>query len=188
MSTGTSALLRSAVMEALGGIIGTIGLVVAGVGIWGLWKGRVGWAHLSSRGIAGGALAGGLVVTSIGGSLIPDEEPIANRQTTTSEAVTTTMATTTTVLTTTTTPPVTTPRPTIPRATTPPTAPPVTTVPSGSCHPSYTGACVPIASDVDCGGGSGNGPAYVYEKRFRVVGPDEYGLDGNDNDGIACES
>ena len=54
------------------------------------------------------------------------------------------------------------------------------------CHPSYSGACVPIASDVDCGGGSGNGPAYVYDKGFEVVGPDEYGLDA-DGDGIACE-
>ena len=29
------------------------------------------------------------------------------------------------------------------------------------CDPNYSGACVPIASDVDCAGGSGNGPAYV---------------------------
>lgn len=29
------------------------------------------------------------------------------------------------------------------------------------CDPNYSGACVPIASDVDCEGGSGNGPAYV---------------------------
>src|SRR5262249_2690692 len=28
------------------------------------------------------------------------------------------------------------------------------------CDPNYSGACVPIASDVDCAGGSGNGPAY----------------------------
>ena len=28
------------------------------------------------------------------------------------------------------------------------------------CDPNYSG-CVPIASDVDCAGGSGNGPAYV---------------------------
>jgi len=57
------------------------------------------------------------------------------------------------------------------------------------CHPSYAGACVPTGfSDVDCAGGSGNGPGYVSEKRFRVIGPDVYGLDGNDKDGIACES
>ncbi|MDQ4097281.1 MAG: hypothetical protein M3144_05360 [Actinomycetota bacterium] len=46
---------------------------------------------------------------------------------------------------------------------------------------------MPIASDVDCGGGSGNGPEYVYDKNFRVVGPDVYDLDRN-NDGIACET
>ena len=56
--------------------------------------------------------------------------------------------------------------------------------PSSECHPSYTGECVPITSDVDCRGGSGNGPEYV--GRVTVVGPDEYGLD-NDNDGIGCE-
>lgn len=53
------------------------------------------------------------------------------------------------------------------------------------CHPSYEGACVPIASDVDCAGGSGNGPAYV-RGPVRVVGPDVYGLD-RDGDGIGCE-
>ena len=59
---------------------------------------------------------------------------------------------------------------------------------SGGCHPSYSGACVPTGfSDVDCAGGSGNGPGYVSGKRFQVVGPDVYGLD-NDSDGVACES
>ncbi|MFY1653131.1 G5 domain-containing protein [Solwaraspora sp. WMMB762] len=53
------------------------------------------------------------------------------------------------------------------------------------CHPSYTGACVPFASDVDCAGGSGNGPAYV-SGPVRVVGQDVYGLD-RDGDGVACE-
>jgi hypothetical protein len=43
------------------------------------------------------------------------------------------------------------------------------------------------AVDVDCAGGSGNGPVYVYVKNFQVVGPDVYGLD-SDHDGIACES
>jgi resuscitation-promoting factor RpfB len=56
-----------------------------------------------------------------------------------------------------------------------------------TCHPSYEGACVPIASDVDCAGGSGNGPEYV-DGPVYLIGPDEYGLDGNDNDGIGCES
>jgi len=40
--------------------------------------------------------------------------------------------------------------------------------------------------DVDCAGGSGNGPYYV-EGPVEVVGPDEYGLDA-DHDGIGCES
>ena len=61
------------------------------------------------------------------------------------------------------------------------------TVPTG-CHPSYTGACLPPdASDVDCAGGSGNGPVYATEKGFGVVGPDVFDLD-RDGDGIACES
>jgi resuscitation-promoting factor RpfB len=54
------------------------------------------------------------------------------------------------------------------------------------CHPNYSGACVPIASDVDCAGGSGNGPAYV-EGPVRIIGRDVYDLDGNDNDGVGCE-
>lgn len=53
-----------------------------------------------------------------------------------------------------------------------------------NCDPNYTG-CVPIASDVDCGKGSGNGPAYLYET-VQVIGRDIYDLD-RDNDGWACE-
>ncbi len=54
------------------------------------------------------------------------------------------------------------------------------------CDPNYKGACVPIASDVDCAGGSGNGPAYV-EGPVTVVGTDIYDLD-RDNDGVGCET
>ena len=53
------------------------------------------------------------------------------------------------------------------------------------CDPNYAGACVPVAPDVDCAGGRGNGPAYV-QGPVRVVGRDIYGLD-RDNDGIGCE-
>ncbi len=56
--------------------------------------------------------------------------------------------------------------------------------PAGGCDPNYT-PCVPIASDVDCAAGSGNGPAYV-QGRVTVIGEDIYGLDA-DNDGIGCE-
>lgn len=53
------------------------------------------------------------------------------------------------------------------------------------CDPNYSGACVPIASDVDCAGGSGDGPAYVYGV-VRVVGVDIYDLDRN-GDGFGCD-
>jgi resuscitation-promoting factor RpfB len=54
-----------------------------------------------------------------------------------------------------------------------------------NCHASYTGKCVPIASDVDCAGGSGNGPAYV-SGPVTVIGADIYDLD-RDGNGIGCE-
>lgn len=64
-----------------------------------------------------------------------------------------------------------------------PVAPPVAL--ASNCHPSYEGACLdPSASDYDCSGGSGNGPEYT--GYVRVVGYDEYGLDG-DGDGQGCE-
>ncbi|MDQ3480315.1 MAG: hypothetical protein M3423_03130, partial [Actinomycetota bacterium] len=67
-----------------------------------------------------------------------------------------------------------------------PPPPPLPAVPpgAGGCDPNYSG-CVPIASDVDCAGGSGNGPAYV-EGPVDVLGSDPYGLDA-DSDGLGCE-
>ncbi|MGW4462979.1 G5 domain-containing protein [Micromonospora sp. NPDC004704] len=59
-----------------------------------------------------------------------------------------------------------------------------TKVESKKCDPNYSG-CVPIASDVDCAGGSGNGPAYVTGP-VRVIGSDIYDLD-RDNDGYGCD-
>jgi hypothetical protein len=56
---------------------------------------------------------------------------------------------------------------------------------SSGCDPNYSGGCVPIASDVDCSGGSGNGPEYV-RGPVTVVGSDIYDLD-RDNDGLGCE-
>lgn len=55
---------------------------------------------------------------------------------------------------------------------------------SSNCDPNYSG-CVPIASDVDCAGGSGNGPAYI-SGPVQVIGSDIYGLD-RDGDGWGCE-
>lgn len=54
------------------------------------------------------------------------------------------------------------------------------------CDPNYSGACVPIASDVDCASGSGNGPAYV-QGPVTVVGTDIYDLD-RDGNGTGCEN
>ena len=59
-----------------------------------------------------------------------------------------------------------------------------TAAPASKCHPNYSG-CVPVASDVDCAGGTGNGPAYV-QGPVRVLGADVYGLDADD-DGVGCE-
>ncbi|HEY8481749.1 MAG TPA: G5 domain-containing protein [Spirillospora sp.] len=60
----------------------------------------------------------------------------------------------------------------------------VGTKPARRCDPNYSG-CVPIARDVDCAGGSGDGPAYV-SGPVRVIGSDVYDLD-RDGDGIACD-
>lgn len=76
-----------------------------------------------------------------------------------------------------------TPVPTV-AATPRPTAVPAPTAAQSQCDPNYSG-CVPIASDVDCAGGSGNGPAYV-RGPIRVIGSDIYGLD-RDGDGVACQ-
>jgi uncharacterized protein DUF2510 len=89
-------------------------------------------------------------------------------------------------------PPTTVPRPTAPPTTPttpapPPTPPPAAEplAPASGCDPNYS-PCVPIASDVDCANGSGNGPAYV-NGPVTVIGQDIYGLDSN-GDGIGCES
>lgn len=65
-------------------------------------------------------------------------------------------------------------------------AAPVTLVPQagGECDPNYSG-CVPIDTDVDCAGGSGNGPSYA-DGPVEVIGTDIYDLDSN-GDGFACE-
>jgi hypothetical protein len=53
-----------------------------------------------------------------------------------------------------------------------------------ACHPSYT-PCIPEGSDdVDCAGGTGDGPRYV-QGPVQVHGTDEYRLD-TDHDGVGC--
>ena len=55
--------------------------------------------------------------------------------------------------------------------------------PSSNCTPGYS-PCLPPASDYDCAGGTGDGPAYT--GFVRVTGSDPYGLD-SDGDGFGCE-
>lgn len=55
---------------------------------------------------------------------------------------------------------------------------------TAKCDTNYSG-CVPVASDVDCKPGSGNGPAYL-STPVKVLKKDIYRLDA-DHDGIACE-
>ena len=56
--------------------------------------------------------------------------------------------------------------------------------PGMGCDPNYD-PCVPMATDVDCEGRGGNGPAYV-KGPVNVVGRDIYGLD-RDGNGKGCE-
>lgn len=56
---------------------------------------------------------------------------------------------------------------------------------NGNCTSGYS-PCIPVGSDVDCAGGSGNGPRYVSGPVY-VTGSDPYDLD-RDGDGIACEA
>lgn len=81
-------------------------------------------------------------------------------------------------------PPPPTPTP-VPPPPTPIPAPP-TPVPQAAagCTPGYS-PCIPQGSDVDCAGGSGNGPRYVAGP-ITVTGSDPYRLDSN-NDGVGCE-
>jgi hypothetical protein len=62
----------------------------------------------------------------------------------------------------------------------PPTEAPPPPPPS-NCSPSYPDVCIPPPPpDLDCG--------QIPHRRFRVLPPDPHGFDGNDNDGLGCES
>lgn len=58
------------------------------------------------------------------------------------------------------------------------------TSPAEDCTPGYS-PCIPPGPDVDCAGGSGDGPRYVQGPVY-VTGSDPYGLD-RDGDGVGCE-
>jgi hypothetical protein len=62
--------------------------------------------------------------------------------------------------------------------------PPPVPLPSPvSCVAQYS-PCVPIAADVDCAGGGGDGPVFVTGP-IQVIGVDIYDLDP-DGDGVGC--
>jgi micrococcal nuclease len=62
-----------------------------------------------------------------------------------------------------------------------PAPPPAAGPSSGNCDPAYPDLCIPVGSpDLDC--------KDVSARRFRVLPPDPHGFDGNDNDGLGCES
>jgi resuscitation-promoting factor RpfB len=65
-----------------------------------------------------------------------------------------------------------------------PPPPPPPTVQEDNCTSGYS-PCLPPASDYDCAGGSGDGPAYA-DGPIAVTGSDPYGLD-DDSDGVGCE-
>jgi len=76
------------------------------------------------------------------------------------------------------------PTPVPPTATpVPPTPVPEPVPPANNCTPGYD-PCITVGSDVDCAGGSGDGPRY--SGRVTVTGSDPYRLD-RDNDGVGCE-
>ena len=114
----------------------------------------------------------------------------AGRTSTTVQATTTTLApTTTTAAPTTTTTAAPTTTTTVAPTTTTTIAPTTTAPPAPTCHPAYSSPCVPAGvSDVDCASGGGNGPYYVNGPVYLAGTDDPYGLDGNDKDGIGCES
>jgi hypothetical protein len=60
------------------------------------------------------------------------------------------------------------------------------TVARNECDPNYRGACLkPGSGDDDCGGGTGDGPNFVWAT-VQVVGYDVYDLDGDSN-GYGCQ-
>ncbi len=118
-----------------------------------------------------------------------EEAPATMERSVTTEAVdVTTTAPPTTAAPTTTVPPPTAPPTTVPPAPPPPPPPPPppTTAPPlpQSCTAGYD-PCIPPGSDVDCAGGSGNGPRYVQGPVY-VSGPDVYDLD-RDGNGVGCQ-
>jgi hypothetical protein len=113
----------------------------------------------------------------------PTTSTLAPTATLTVAATTTPPTTTTTVAPTTNPPPTTTLAPITAAPTTrsPATLAFLPQTPDSDCDPSYPDVCIPPAPpDLDCGD--------IPHRRFTVRGADPHGFDGNDNDGVGCES
>jgi hypothetical protein len=148
---------------------------------------RAGWI---AAGVVGAIAFFGIIGSNMDGTSTTSSPSDVVAEETTTDAPPTTDTTTTSAATTTPKPAAPKPKPkpaaAAPRTTTPKPAPPVRPKPKpvSTCDPNYTG-CVPVASDVDCAGGSGNGPEYAVGP-VEVIGSDVYDLD-RDGDGVACE-
>lgn len=211
VAAGICLLLFLATSGVPGFLMGA-GLLGLGTGLYAAITGRQSWARLPSRAVAGMVVAAAFIALVIGGTIAPRQVQVQSFvDAPPSDAASTPSASapeaTPTPTRSPTPRPTTTPTPT-PSATVPPVvaAPPVVEEPvapvpfsapvaeapaapppaAPSCDPNYSSPCVPIDSDVDCAGGSGNGPSYVVGPVY-IVGSDPYDLD-RDGDGIACDS
>jgi hypothetical protein len=63
-------------MQALGTFIALVGFAAMGVALWGLVRGRVTWAAIASRRMAGAVLAGSFVVIGVGGAMSPEQDDL----------------------------------------------------------------------------------------------------------------
>jgi hypothetical protein len=139
-------------------------------------------AGLLTIGAIGSAVGGGkneASSVSLRGSSETTSTTSRPERTTSTSTSTTVASTTTTEAPTTTVPPTTAP-PTTKAAPVPPTT---EAAPAADCQ-GYD-PCLPPGDDVDCAGGSGNGPRYV-DGPVYVTGSDPYDLDRN-GDGVGCE-
>ena len=63
-------------VQALGSFLAVVGFLAMGVSLWGVVRGRVTWASIGSRKMAGTVLAGSFAVMGFGGAVSPQPEPV----------------------------------------------------------------------------------------------------------------
>lgn len=165
-------------------------------GKWERFRAQPRWVQVTTGVCVASVLLFGTAAAAASGDAGAHRSDLALDTTTTSEPPTTVPTTRATVVVTTTTAPPTTVAPTT--APPPPTAPPTTAPPvvvtqppppppppAPSCTPGYS-PCIAPGSDVDCAGGSGDGPRYTGPVSVDPGSGDPYDLD-RDGDGAGCE-